>query len=78
LKPDQAQHAIQAYKDYGPVFGYGPTINVHHNCSTTNDNFTDLCGYVNDVGLDDKVVFTGERNFTVKEIEVFEITGTHK
>jgi hypothetical protein len=33
---------------------------------------------VNDVGLDSKIVFTGEYNFTVKEIEVFEITGTHK
>jgi hypothetical protein len=78
LKPDQAQYAIQAYKGYGPVFGSGATIRVYHNCSTRNDNFTNLTGYVNDVGLDDKVVFTGEYNFTVKEIEVFEITGTHK
>jgi hypothetical protein len=78
LKPDRAQCAIQAYKNYGPDFGYGPTIHVYHNCSTRNDNFTNLTGYVNDVGLDDKVVFTGEQNFTVKEIEVFEVTGTHK
>jgi hypothetical protein len=33
---------------------------------------------VNDVGLDNKVVFTGEHHFTVKEIEVFEISGTLK
>jgi hypothetical protein len=31
---------------------------------------------VNDVGLDDRKVFTGEYHFTVKEIEVFEISGT--
>jgi hypothetical protein len=78
LKPDYAHCAIRAFKNFGPILGYGNTITVDDNCSTTNNNYTNLSGYVNDVGLDDKVVFTGEQNFTVKEIEVFEISGTHK
>jgi hypothetical protein len=47
---------------------------VYDNCNTTN-NYTNLGGcYVNDTGIDGKLVFTGEYNFTVKEIEVFTIT----
>jgi hypothetical protein len=74
LKPDQAGYAIAANYRYGPIFGNGNTICVYDNCSSTNGNYTDLTGYVNDTGLNDKVVFTGEYNFTVKEIEVFEVS----
>jgi hypothetical protein len=73
LKPDQTHRAISAERDYGPIFGLGHTIRVCHNSSTTNNNYTDLTGYVNDTGLDSKVVFTGEYNFTVKEMEIFQV-----
>jgi hypothetical protein len=31
--------------------------------------------YTSDTGLDGKIVFTGSKNFQVREIEVFEITN---
>jgi hypothetical protein len=74
LKPDHAQYAIYTHKDYGPIFGDGHTIRVNSNCSTTNGNYTNLSAYVNDTGLDNCQVFTGEQHFTVKEIEVFGVT----
>jgi hypothetical protein len=74
LKPDHAQHAIYSHKDYGPVFGNGFTICVRNDCSTTNNNCTRLYAYVNDTGLNESTIFTGERTFTVKEIEVFGVT----
>jgi hypothetical protein len=40
-----------------------------HSLSLTEVNGTS--DEVNDTGLDDDTVFTGERNFTVKEIQVF-------
>jgi hypothetical protein len=74
LKPDQAQHAICTYGNYGPIFGDGHTIIVYDGCSTTNNNYTRLYSYVNDTGLNEFTVFTGEQYFTVKEIEVFSVT----
>jgi hypothetical protein len=74
LKPDHAQYAIYIHKDYGPTFGSGHTIYVCNNCSTMNSNSMRLYDYVNDTGLDEYTVFTGERYFTVKEIEVFGLT----
>jgi hypothetical protein len=59
---------------YGPVFGSGHTICVYTNCAANNSNETRLSGDVNDTGLNDYTVFTGEQNFTVKEIEVFTLT----
>jgi hypothetical protein len=48
---------------------------VADNCNTNTSNYTNLgTAYVNDTGIDGKAVFTGEYNFTVKEIEVFTIT----
>jgi hypothetical protein len=74
LKPDHAQYAIYTHKDCGPIFGNGCTIKVYNNCSTTNNNSTRLYSYVNDTGLNEFTVFTGEQKFTVKEIEVFGVT----
>jgi hypothetical protein len=73
LKRDQTHRAISAERDYGPIFGFGHTIRACLNSSTTNDNYTDLTGYVNDIGLDSRLVFTGDYNFTVKEMEIFQV-----
>jgi hypothetical protein len=44
-------------------------------CSESTSNWTVLGhAYTNDTGIDGKQVFTGEFNFTVKEIEVFSIS----
>jgi hypothetical protein len=74
LKPDHLQYAIYCYALYGPWFGNGNTIYVCDNCAACNSSYTRLYGYVNDTGLNDYTVFTGERYFTVKEIEVFTLT----
>jgi hypothetical protein len=74
LKPNCSQCAIQCYASYGPVFGGGATICVFNDCATSNSNYMNLSGYVNGTGLNDQIVFTGEFNFTVKEIEVFALT----
>jgi hypothetical protein len=37
--------------------------------------YTHLTGYQNDTGLEVEVVFTGEKHFTVKRIEVFGVPG---
>jgi hypothetical protein len=74
LKSDEAQYAIYTHQDFGPIFGRGHTICVCNNCSTTDSNYTRLYSYVNDTGLNEYTVFTGEQHFTMKEIEVFSVT----
>jgi hypothetical protein len=74
LRPNSSQYAIRCNASGGPIFGYGHTIHVYNNCAACNSNYTYLSGYVNDTGLDDKTVFTGEQYFTMKEIEVFALT----
>jgi hypothetical protein len=74
LKPDLSKYAICCHASYGPVFGYGHTICVSRNCIANNSSYARLSGYVNDTGLDDSTVFTGETNFTMKEIELFALT----
>jgi hypothetical protein len=62
-------YAICGWTGYGPIFGTG-----HDICVSGSSCSTSLGGsYVNDTGIDGKQVFTGENNFTMKEIEVFSI-----
>jgi hypothetical protein len=68
-------YAICSYFSYGPCFGFGPDIYVADSCNSNNRSYTNLGNaYVNDTGITGNAVFTGEYNFTVKEIEVFSIT----
>jgi hypothetical protein len=70
-----ASSAIVSNSGCGPTFGNGHDIYVADNCNTSTSNSTNLgSGYVNDTGIDGKIVFSGEYNFTVKEIEIFTIT----
>jgi hypothetical protein len=69
-----SSNAIRCQSDYGPVFGSNYDLKVVDGCNTSTGNYTNLGGaYRNDTGLDGKQVFTGEYNFSVKEIEVFAI-----
>jgi hypothetical protein len=72
LKPKEMDEAICCSPSYGPHLG---NISISNNCNA-NVNSRSCLGefYVNDTGLDGQTVFTGSQNFTVKEIEVFEIT----
>jgi hypothetical protein len=67
--------AIYCRSSYGPIFGSNHDICVCDGCNTSTNNYTNLGGgYSNDTKLDGRQVFTGESNFTVKEIEVFTVT----
>jgi hypothetical protein len=66
--------AILGNGSYGPIFGNGHDLLVADECNANANSFTNLgTGYRNDTGIDGTQVFTGERLFTVKEIEVFSI-----
>jgi hypothetical protein len=73
LNPNGKEPAIVCDSAWGPCFG---DIVVTSNCNSTIDNYTIGFGssYVNDTGIDKSVFFSGLWHFTVKEIEVFEIT----
>jgi hypothetical protein len=66
---------IYCHSSYGPIFGNGNEIRVADRCNENTNSDTNLGrSYRNDTGLNGTQVFTGERNFQVKEIEVFSIT----
>jgi hypothetical protein len=67
--------AIYCLSLYGPVFAGHWDMAVQTNCNTPTSNYTNIgSSYLNETGIDGKLVFTGEYNFTVKEIEVFTIS----
>jgi hypothetical protein len=69
------KNAIHCHSSYGPCFAGNRHVGVRDNCNTSTNNWTNLGGlYVNDTGIDGKLVFTGEYYFTVKEIEIFTIS----
>jgi hypothetical protein len=75
LKAEEKGRAINCFPWRGPGFGHGCDLFVSHNCNTNNDSVSSLGEtYANDTGLDGRIFFTGGHNFTVKEIEVFEIS----
>jgi hypothetical protein len=65
--------AICCESSLGPDFC---DIGISNHCNARPDSWTSTFGhsYTNDTGLDGKTFFTGSRNCTVTEIEVFEIT----
>jgi hypothetical protein len=79
LKADKKHQAIYCNSEWGPRFGSlegrGCDIAVSDNCNRNTGSYSVLNGsYTNDTALDGRIIFTGSRNFQVKEIEVFEIT----
>jgi hypothetical protein len=76
LKTNRRQYAILCDSNSGPTFGYGgPDICIYENCQADTDSSTWYFGktYTNGTGLDGETFFIGSENFTVKEIELFEI-----
>jgi hypothetical protein len=76
LKAEMKHQAIYCGSGCGPIFGGDyPDIRVYDNCNANTNSSTSLgYSYTNNTGLADTIVFTGSRDFKVKEIEVFEIT----
>jgi hypothetical protein len=76
LKSDQKHRAIYCGSGYGPIFGEANDIGVTDKCNESGQSFSGGFGdtYTNDTGLSGRTFFTGSPNFTVAEIEVFEIS----
>jgi hypothetical protein len=73
LNAGEKHLAIYCGSGWGPCFGRN--IAIYDNCNTNTDSYAHLgITYTNGTGLGNRIVFTGSRNFRVKEIEVFEIT----
>jgi hypothetical protein len=69
-----SSRAIYCHQAYGPTFG-NHSIYVSDNCNNNNTSYTYLgYSYANDTGMSGNQFCTGEQNFTVKDIEVFELT----
>jgi hypothetical protein len=74
FKQKQADNAIYDYGSYGPTFGNGHDLYVCDQCQNSASSYSNLGSiYVNDTGIDAQQVLTGSYNFTVEEIEVFEV-----
>jgi hypothetical protein len=79
LKPEQKDLSICCYTSAALIWignsgaiGIYPECNSNSNSTTRGfDNLTS--SYVNDTGIDGQKFFTGELNFTVKELEIFEL-----
>jgi hypothetical protein len=73
LKASEKARAIDCDSAWGPCFS---DIGVFDGCNANNENYAANFGYVYtiDTGLDGFTFFAGSTYFTVKEIEVFEIT----
>jgi hypothetical protein len=72
LKAEKKDKAIICNSSWGPHFR---DISVYDNCNANACSFTLLgVAYANDTEMYGMTVLTGAYTFTVKEIEVFEIT----
>jgi hypothetical protein len=73
LKAEKKDQAIFCASSLSPTCS---DIRIYDNCNANTDSWASHFGesYANDTGLDGRTFFTGSDNFTVKEIEVFEIT----
>jgi hypothetical protein len=69
LKAEAQNNAIICYQEEGPIFGgCGPDILIREKPATYFGTY-----YMNDTGLNGETFFAGAKDFTLKEIEVFEI-----
>jgi hypothetical protein len=78
LKADKKQYAIYCNSGYGPRFGWCGDILVYDNCNTNRDSYTRIGTHYGDRTYANDTAFeyflTGAEKFTVKEIEVFQVT----
>jgi hypothetical protein len=74
FKQTKADKAIYNDSSYGPIFAGYSDLGIADQCQNSSGSWSNLgVGYINDTGIDGKNVLTGSYNFTVKEIEVFEL-----
>jgi hypothetical protein len=69
-----AGNAICGSGSYGPTFGGGHDLHICDQSRTSNGSYSNLGhSYINKTGIAQNQVLTGAREFTVGEIEVFEL-----
>jgi len=71
VKNDQKQYAIYASSGYGPTFG-GHDLYVCDNCDASKGSYANF-GHSYDTKGRGRDELTGTYNFTVKEIEVYQV-----
>jgi hypothetical protein len=73
LKSNCSSKAIYCGSDR-LAFGGGHDIHVYDNCNATSNHYTNInSSFENTTQIDATCVMDGAKNFTVQEIEVFEI-----
>jgi hypothetical protein len=74
FKQQNQAYTIYPNGAYGPTFGHGHDLHVCDEChSSTGSYARPGYAYADDSGISEFLVFTGTQNFTVEEIEVFEV-----
>ena len=73
--PGGEQHSINCSIGYGPMFGGGHDLWIYGNANTTTDSCSNLGFTYQCPPGQQKTFFTGGKNFTVTDYEVF---GLHK
>jgi hypothetical protein len=73
VKPDLKSPISRGYAYWSPMVGteFGRDLSLSDMCKSTQLGVD----YINDTGLDGATVFTGSKMFTLREIEIFEITA---
>jgi hypothetical protein len=73
FKLKQAACAIYGHQTWGPTFGNW-ALRICDQCQNSSTNHSGLDnGYINDTGISGSQVLTGQPNFSVEEIEVFQV-----
>jgi hypothetical protein len=76
LKEDHKSSAIFCASRSGPSFGGGSDLYICTQSNASNQSYTNFGhSYNNSTGFTGHTVLTGEYNFIVREIEVFEVIG---
>ncbi|CAF0961162.1 unnamed protein product [Rotaria sordida] len=73
INPNKTQYAVYHRHDYGPTFGSGHDIFLTNASNSNILNYTEFPGSYLDTTGKGNATFTGARNFTVCDIEVFKL-----
>lgn len=69
-------HSIYDHANYGPTFGAGHDLYVSSACQTNKNSSSNFPHSYNDTTKRGAVTFTGDRNFQIKDIEVYRAAQT--
>ena len=73
IKPDQVGNAVFLFSSYGPTFGGGYDIHIPNGSDSYNSSYHNFPHSYNDTTGKGNNTFTGAKNFTTSDIEVFKL-----